>query len=244
MYYILDSGIEVESMTMCLGALYENGKGCVLQSDQMITIAYPLAIEYELSDPPKINEITKEFYVLIAGHVLFANKIIDLVKSKISSQPDASRFDMIEEFRAAYRNVRHTVITQNVVEPRGLTFDQYLANQTRLDQKIVAMIDQEYKMYNLGVEMILVNSDKEGKWHISSLINPAFIVSYDSIGFAAIGSGAIHANYSLIDDKYTKLCTKDKVISMCSKAKTRAEVAPGVGHNTSSIVLPLEESHG
>lgn len=227
-------------MTMCLGALYESGKGCVLQSDQMITIGYPLAIEYEQSDPPKINEITNDCYVLIAGNVLFANQIIDIVKNKVKDSKNNPKINLIEEFRLAYQKIRHTTITQNIVEPRGLTFDQYLANQTRLDQKIVAMIDQEYKMYNLGVEIIIINSDNDKCWHISTLVNPAYIISNDSIGFSAIGSGAIHANYSMIDDKYTKLCPKDKVIEMCEKAKKRAEVAPGVGRGTSSIVLPKE----
>ena len=41
-------------MTICIAALYDNGKGAVLASDQMITASIPIGYEFEHQEITKI----------------------------------------------------------------------------------------------------------------------------------------------------------------------------------------------
>ena len=44
--------------------------------------------------------------------------------------------------------------------------------------------------------------------------------------------------YSLIEDSDTLTLSKEEVIELVKKAKTRSEVAPGVGKETTIVVIP------
>jgi len=60
-------------LTICIAALYDNGKGCVLASDQMTTVHFPIGYEFENEEVKKIIKIreTAVAYLLIAGDVFF-----------------------------------------------------------------------------------------------------------------------------------------------------------------------------
>ena len=64
------------------------------------------------------------------------------------------------------------------------------------------------------------------------------MICNDVIGYAAIGTGAPHAMYSLIDAGYKKSMSKEKVEEMLRQAKKRSEVAPGVGGQTKIVSIP------
>ena len=46
----------------------------------------------------------------------------------------------------------------------------------------------------------------------------------------------------LIENSYSPSLGKDKVLRMVRDAKTRSEIAPGVGTRTTELVIPIEES--
>lgn len=43
-------------MTICIAALYKNGEGCILASDRMVTVHFPMGYEYENEEVKKIIE--------------------------------------------------------------------------------------------------------------------------------------------------------------------------------------------
>jgi 20S proteasome alpha/beta subunit len=73
---------------------------------------------------------------------------------------------------------------------------------------------------------------------VFSIVNPGDLFCYDAIGFAAVGSGAPHAVYSLIESGYKKSMDGKTVFELVEKAKHRSEVAPGVGRGTEIISVP------
>jgi len=42
-------------MTVCIAALYDDGKGCVLTSDQMTTAHFPIGYEFESDEVEKLT---------------------------------------------------------------------------------------------------------------------------------------------------------------------------------------------
>ena len=233
-------------MTVCIAALYENGKGAVLVSDRMVTAHIPIGYEYEHKETNKIIPVDDacSIHALIAGDVLRGNEVVQQAKSdweQQQGQPSAST--MAELMRVAYQKVRLTAIVHTELEPRGLTMDAFYGRHQQLAPQVVQMIDNAMTQGDLGVQ-ILIAGDNDGAQVIYTISNPGAMVDNTAIGYGATGSGASHALASLIEDGYGPSLPKEEVLKMVQQAKTRSEVAPGVGSETNTIVLPKEEANG
>jgi 20S proteasome alpha/beta subunit len=102
------------------------------------------------------------------------------------------------------------------------------------------MLDQNSAQYNFGVEFLIAGVDTTGG-HIFSVSNPGGTYNeYCQIGYAAIGSGAIHAVQSMIGFGHTGKCDLLKTIFYVYASKRRAEVAPGVGKDTDLAIINHE----
>lgn len=226
-------------MTICIAALYENGKGCVLASDQMTTAHFPIGYEFENEEVKKIIKIreTTVAYLLAAGDVLFANEVLEAVRKDVDAKGITATPIIAELFRQHYQNVRKQHIIRNELEPRGLTIQSYYEGQQRLVQPVVMMIDNALKSSNPRTELIVAGFG-EVCCSVFSIMNPGDLFCHDAIGFAAVGSGGPHALYSLIESGYKKSMDGKTVYELVEKAKRRSEVAPGVGRGTEIIGVP------
>ena len=220
-------------MTICIAALYENGKGCVLASDQMTTAHFPIGYEFENEEVKKIIKVrdTIAAYLLTAGDVLFAHEVLEAVRRDVDARGITATPVIAELFRQHYQNVRKQHIIRNELEPRGLTLDSYYQSQQRLSPPIVQFIDNALRTGNPRTELIVAGFC-ESRFSIFSIVNPGDLFCQDAIGFTAIGSGAPHAVYSLIESGYKKSMDEHTVHELVEKAKVRSEVAPGVGKGT------------
>lgn len=227
-------------MTICIAALYDNGNGCVLCSDQMVTAHIPIGYEYESDDVDKIIAIcnASPIHALIAGDVLAANEMIDLAKKEIQSLGITTTSGIAELLRKAYQTVRRNVIIQNELETRGLDLPTFHGMHQRLLPSIVQMVDRAFIEFNARVDFVLAGKD-EAKCGIYSISNPGDMSCHNPIGYAAVGSGAPHAIYSLIGAGYKKSMDKETVEKVVKEAKERSEVAPGVGHTTKLISITM-----
>lgn len=223
-------------MTICIAALSDNGNGCVLTSDQMVTAHFPIGYEFENEEVEKIVKISDSAYILISGDILFANEIINEANKKIMAENITAIDGIAETLRSAYQTYRNIYITRKELEPRGLSLVFYYNNHQRLQPQIVQMIDAEFANFNTGVSFIVVGKN-ESLFHIYTVSNPGQLFSHNCIGYAAIGTGAPHATYSLIEANYKKSLNKEKVRELVEKAKIRSEVAPGVGSKTKKVEL-------
>jgi len=225
-------------MTICIAALYENGKGCVLASDQMTTAHFPIGYEFENEEVKKIIKVrdTAVAHILTAGDVLFANEVLEVVRKNIDEKGITSTPIIAELFRVHYQNIRKQHIVRNELEPRGLSIDTYYKNQQGFVPTLVQLIDNSFKNWNPRTELIVAGLC-ESSCSIFSIVNPGDLFCHDAIGFMAIGSGSPHAVYSLIESGYKKSMDESTVRELVEKAKHRSEVAPGVGHGTEILAI-------
>lgn len=227
-------------MTVCIAALYENGKGAVLASDHMITASIPIGYEFENDETSKIYALNDDAYVLSAGNVLFGDQIVQSSRITIAEESLGHVRDMADIVKTKYQTFRLAHIEDNYLTPRGLTLESYYGRQATLNPVIVQMIDEAMVKVDMGVELILVGPTGTG-YGIYLITNPGTSHCLDAIGFCAIGSGAPHVTYSLLGATYKKSLGKSDVRDLVIRAKEISEVAPGVGKETSVEVLPKEE---
>ena len=144
-------------MTICIAALYENGKGCVLASDQMTTARFPIGYEFENEEIKKIIKVreTTVSYLLSAGDVLFANEVLEAVRKDVDEKGITATPVIAELFRRHYQTVRKQHIIRHELEPRGLTLDLYYQAHQKLVQAVVMMIDNALKTGNPRTELIV-----------------------------------------------------------------------------------------
>ena len=232
------------AVTVCIAALYGDGAGVVMATDRMVTAHIPIGYEFEHKENTKIVELdgAASVFALIAGDVLRGNEIFDLAKSELMPKDrDCTAEDAAETVRSSYQKVRLTNIIHRELEPRGLDLNSYYSRHQQLLPQVVQMIDQALFSSDLGVEILVAGSNSPAHT-IYTILNPGTIHDNSSIGHGAIGSGAPHALYSLIEGSYTPSLDKDAVVDLVERAKGRSEVAPGVGKETTIVVIPRKET--
>ncbi len=216
----------------------------MLVSDQMITAHIPIGYQYENSETTKIIAVddAESVYSLVAGDVLRGNEIIERAKTELIQQeapPSAS--GVAELVRVAYQRVRLTGIVHRELEPRGLNLETFYGSHQQLAPQIVQMIDQAMSQTDMGVQILIVGSSV-GLHTVHTIVNPGMTMDNTAIGHGAIGSGAPHALASLIEDSYNPSASKTEVVGMVERAKARSEIAPGVGRQTTTLVIPKEDN--
>lgn len=228
-------------MTVCITALYNKGKGFVLESDQMLTMHYPMAYEYENEEFDKISILSDKspIYCLSAGNAIFAAEIIDSAANQITNEGISSVDKAAQVVRDTYMQYRMSRLIRNELETRGLDLNSYYKNQRSLMPEIATLIDKNFRTFNLGVEFIIVGSSGS-QCHIYTIIHPGDVYCNDSIGYAAIGIGAPHVIYHMIEHNYRKSLDREAISKLVDGAKKRSEVAPGVGRKTRKIIEPKE----
>lgn len=226
-------------MTVCIAALYDNGEGFILASDQMLTIHYPMAYEYENEEFEKISRIsgTLPIYCLSAGYAIFAQEIVDSTRSQIERESISLVDRAANVVRDNYMQYRMQRLVRNELETRGLNLTTFYKNHKGLLPEIVQLIDRTMRTFNLGVEFIIVGCEGS-KSHIYTVIHPGEVYCNDSIGYTAIGIGAPHVIYHMIENNYRKSSNKETVAKLVEDAKKRSQVAPGVGEKTTKVIHP------
>ena len=213
----------------------------------MVTAHIPMGYEFEHQGITKIVPMAGDpvsTYALAAGDVLLGTEILNIAKVRIQQQFEQQGFitalETAELVRSAYQQVRLATIVQRELEPRGLDLDTYYRNNQALSPQIVQIIDQALTQSDIGVEVIVAGPSNASLYTIHTISNPGILRDYTPIGYGAIGSGAPHAMYSLIEAPYKSSSDKEKVTEIVNKAKKRSEVAPGVGSGTQMLVTPVE----
>ena len=231
-------------MTVCIAALYGNGAGVVLASDQMVTAQIPpIAYEFEHQENAKIVPIdgdgdSASTYALSAGDVLLGTQILSAAKEQLRGQQSpVSASEVAQLVRTTYQQVRLGLIVQRELEPRGLNLETYYNGQQTLMPQIVQAIDIALSQGDIGVEFIIAGRT-ECRYTIHTITSPGVQSEHTPIGYCAIGSGAPHAMYSLIGASYKSSLDRESVRVIVEKAKEQSEVAPGVGKKTQVLVSP------
>jgi len=197
-----------------------------------------MGYEFERDDITKIMPLNDPptCYALISGNVITANEMLGATKKDVKNKGTNTVDAIAEIARAHFSNVRKLKILRAEIEPRGLTLDTYYNNQTKLAPAIIQMIDGALRNNDVGVQLIVAGKG-DGGCQLFSITNPGDLNCHDSVGYIAIGSGAPHAVYYLIEHGYKKDLPKEDVLKLLTEAKARSQVAPGVGNETTTVTV-------
>jgi hypothetical protein len=231
------------AMTVCIAAMCNGGKSLVVCADRMFTNP-ALSVEFETSER-KIEEIGKTCVAMAAGNSVNATAVIEGVKRRLGGNPIPHVADVAAIVKEEYVAVRNAMALQNVIMPmlgadfarfrdQGMPLPTYLEKQPPAFQSFAAMCSQQ----NLGTDILIAGTDASGA-HVFHVSNPGSCWQLDKLGYAAIGSGGIHATIRLSLGGQTRSRELVETLAEVYNAKRAAEVAPGVGGATDIAVIDL-----
>ena len=227
-------------MTICIGALCADLQGnpsraVIVASDRMVTLGQITEFEHEV---PKINKITDKIVALIAGDALKGSRIVRDVSRQL---PVASPLvqGVAEATANRYVELRKEQIENDVSKPRSITIEDFYNEgiQTQMIPQLAGQIDHHVATFDYGVAMLIAGID-DGGAHLFSIGNPGGSFNdHQPIGYHAIGSGWLHALQSIIGFGHMGARGLHETIFTVYASKRRAEVAPGVGHDTDMMIV-------
>jgi 20S proteasome alpha/beta subunit len=224
-------------MTVCIGAICEDGKAAVVAADKMVTFGPPMMLQTEPSVLKKIVSLTPECVILFSGSMPDGEDVIARARPGIAAtkQPVSN---IAEKVRGAYADFKKARVEETILRPLlGADFAQFQAlvgqsSSSQILQQLVGMIMQ----HNLQLEALIAGTDDSGA-HIFVIGHPGILQPVDTTGFAAIGSGGLHAMIALSLGPHSKTASLVETIHSVYEAKKAAEVAPGVGTMTDMAII-------
>jgi 20S proteasome alpha/beta subunit len=205
----------------------------------MVTLGGFIEFEHTM---PKMTASTAHAIAMVAGETLVGTRISQEVAAELQGA-NPTIADIAGRLAAHYEQARRARIENQILGARGLDFESYYRGQASLNAQIILMLDQQMSQFNLGVELLLAGIDPTGG-HIYTIHNPGSPEAlHDIIGYAAVGSGAIHALQSMIGFRHSPAAEYHATVFRVYASKRRAEVAPGVGSDTDLAVISPEGIH-
>jgi hypothetical protein len=204
----------------------------------MVTLGGFIEFEHAV---PKMAPASTRALAMSAGDTLVGTRIAQEIADSLTGTPPV--IEIAQQLAMHYEATRMARIEQQVLALRGLNWQTYYAGHASFNPQITVMLDQQMQQFNLGVEFLLAGVDDTGA-HIYSIQNPGQPeYLHDVIGYAAIGSGAIHAVQSMIGFAHSANAEYQETLFRVYASKRRSEVAPGVGLDTDMAIISTGGIH-
>lgn len=229
-------------MTVCIGAICEEGNRIVVAADRMYTSPPPVNIEFE-SSVSKLVELDSSALILGSGNLAVITEITQRTMNAMSKAKAGSDFPIVDQIRKDYESVRLEKAFQQIVTPmlghefveftkKNGTIPTYLATQKEIFQAII----MQQQQFNLNTELLIAVVGNDNS-QVAVVTHPAVSYLLDKLGYGSTGSGAIHAISSLnLSGQKRDLSVYDTLYNVY-RAKRVSEVAPGVGNATDMAII-------
>jgi hypothetical protein len=215
-------------MTVCIGALCNDATIGIVASDRMVTSTFP-PIEFEHTRQ-KLTSVTNYCVILTAGNALKSVDIIPRVIASLGKTPNITT--IAQTTKDFYQILRGNEAEELLLKPRTLTKEVFYTRGTSIfPPDLFNMIDHQFSQYDYGLQLLIVGGDNNGA-HLFQVSNPGTVNCFDTLGFHAIGIGALHAIQTFIAHNYKVSYSLEEAINIVYAAKKAAEIAPGVGKET------------
>lgn len=230
-------------MTICIAALCEDRNSVVLAADHMITAAIPpMEYQFEKREPVKIHQMGIGSFAMFSGDVVVGTSVIQETAAAVLNNGITNVAGIADIAKNTFTRNRLSTIEQQHLIPRGLNLEQYYANQHQLIPGLVHVLDNALMETKLGVDFILAGWNGS-RYSIYAVGDPGVATCLDAIGYHAVGSGSPHAFYGFLVEEYSTSLSRGEAKEKVTKIKHMSEKAPGVGLQTTCLVLPLEEEN-
>lgn len=219
----------LNAMTICIGALCDNGESAVLIADRMVTDKS--CFEYQIEGiETKIHRIREDCYVLDANNAQTAQQIVE--KARTLSDKTTG-FDAVLE---AFDVIRLEKINDLFLKTRGFSFDDYKKGNIPLS--IVQIIDTQIKDYKLDSSILVVSWDSlKHKYNLILIENITTSHDYTNFGMCCIGNQFQIAEFLILDSQYRKSVALQNLKPTLLKIKTQLQVFPGIGKTHDIVCL-------
>jgi hypothetical protein len=229
-------------MTVCVGAVCEGGDNIVVAADRMFTFNAPVSLEFETGEK-KIDAISTTCVVLTAGVSPPAKEMIVATLKALGGAQRPAIDVVAETVKTSYIQIRANKLREGLIIPwlgpdylkhesMNVSVPVYLEKQPGIYQNLAVQSTQ----FNLQVEFLVAGIDDEGG-RIAFIGHPGTIAWLDTLGYGAIGSGAIHATMRLALAGLSRATNLKSALYRVYEAKRAAEVAPGVGPTTDMAIV-------
>ncbi|HEY5304324.1 MAG TPA: hypothetical protein VIJ86_09740 [Acidimicrobiales bacterium] len=210
----------------------------VVAADRMVTLGGFIEFEHTVS---KMQPSSPFSVAMVAGDTLLGARLAHAVAQEFfGASPNTA--EVAARLAQRYVEMRRGELEHQILSLRGLDLQKYYGGHQSLNGNITAMLDNQMAQYNLGIELLVAGVDAGGA-HIYSIDNPGQPErEHDVIGYAAIGSGGIHALQAMIGFRHSPTTPLKETVFQVYAAKRRAEVAPGVGIDTDIAIISANGS--
>lgn len=238
---------EICDMTICIAAIHNDG-GIVGVADKMIS-TNEMAFEPK-GTSKKIFCLAGGIFALNAGHVAIQAEIMESLQSEYNIEKAAGRteiytvIEMVNRYVAKYNAIRRSRARASVFAPWNLDEDSFLARQKEFSDFFVRDIMDQIARFQLadvatifaGIDISTGNVEPH-IYCVKCSYGQVSIECFDSVGYAAIGSGAFHVESYFMFSKFTRHFSMPKTLALCYFAKRRSEIAPSVGKETDMFLI-------
>ena len=221
-------------MTICLALICDDGKSIVAVADRMVSVE-SLSLQFE-QGTRKIERLGASFAALTAGDALAQTDLLRDASEAVSELDNPSVRDVASAVAECFIRQRNDLAEKLVLRRVGLDYAAFLEQQQNLLPELTARLWSDYQSVELEVELLIVGVDSSGA-HLYQIADPGIAVCFDSIGYAAIGSGLPHAEGFLTEADYSQEISLLRGSWLAYVAKRRSERAPGVGSSFTDILV-------
>jgi hypothetical protein len=236
-------------MTVCIAAIYRNvydadliakeikdaGPAVLTASDRMLTVEN-LGIEYE-PFAYKWSHVAKRILVLVADNVTVHSELLQRCQPEIrdkDGENEATVGFVADLYARRLREFKAQRAEQYALSLYGLSTAEFIDKQNSMAENIVVQIANQMQETEQGIraEALVVGVDPDNTAHIYYMDSHGLTHCYDDVGFAAIGTGNIHANHQFMMHSYANTFGYYPALMLIYAAKKSAEIAPSVGKAT------------
>lgn len=226
-------------MTVCIAAIA--GKSVIGASDRLVTAG---DVQFEPSRP-KIRALTNSVVVMTAGDAWLQAEVLDGVTADVQAavHADPHEWLTVREIADLYcdrwSDIKRHRAEHAILKPLGLTTKAFLEQQSSMEDETVKSMTNALLDFGMPSTATLVTGVDATGAHIF-VIYDGVPMQADSVGFAAIGIGGRHAESQMMIAQYAPSMEPWAAMMLVHLAKSRAEVAPGVGPDTDMFVIGPE----
>jgi len=223
----------IYSMTICVAGICES-KNIIAVADKKLTINRGVTSVSDISENKKIVKLSDSVVALFAGNITNANQVLNRALSMIQAGDDIPT--ITKKIHKALTEELIQQINLQVLAKFNLDLDTFNAQQKNFDQGFLNSVITTIDQYNLGIEIIIAGKDGDGP-QIFVIGVDSSVVDMTPIGYATIGSGSSHANFSLIESECHPAMVHAKLLHAMVKAKRKAEYDPNVGDKSDVVII-------
>jgi ATP-dependent protease HslVU (ClpYQ) peptidase subunit len=217
-------------MTLCIGAIARHRNKFIAVCDFM------LGNDIMSAEPTttKVSFIGKQkrWAVMFAGDPTHAWSVTQRVINKLKNTNETFPA-MCEAWKASFVEELEQKINDELLSPYGMNRKEFIqGGKAAFGEEIFGKMLYQIADTGLETEFLVGNSER-----LFSITDPGVVQYHDSLGFHAIGTGALLARASLMGTLDVSGDEPEEIIYKLLEAKFRGESAAGVGKKTVLMVL-------